>query len=200
MLTQSQFQKIVTDPSKFVVIMPDGQQMWNTLPLNQEHKQVHLLSGSFNPLHNGHKSIYWHVQKHISNNIFYELSCNNFNKGSISLEMINWRIAQFQWYAPLIITNCYRFYDKIQYIKPPEYEISFHVGYDAAQFLTEQCYKKHEIEQLQCQFYVYPRGIDGKLLSIKDLQYIPNNFKSTCVKENVNAFLSSTNLRNQNCI
>jgi nicotinamide mononucleotide (NMN) deamidase PncC len=105
--------------------------------LNYELEQDYLIrstrtldriySGSFNPLHEGHK----HIFKHTSN-CCYELCINNADKGTIDIQSISDRVVQFSS-DPVVLCTVGKFSDKlIHYAQVLGKAPTFVVGGDTA--------------------------------------------------------------------
>lgn len=188
MLTEEQYNNIL-EKNWFYVIYPDGQVITN-LQISSSSR-LDVIPGSFNPLHAGHKRIY-HMS-YQGPNKFFELSLTRVGKPSLSLEEVNKRIKQFEWYAPVIVTNCAKFKDKLALFTNEFMPVVFHIGWDSCQRLLEQD-GKDAVAKMKCTFRVYDRGIDGAMRSLDQLD-APSNMTRTPMEDKPEAYISSTRIR-----
>lgn len=93
--------------------MPDGQ-------IKDEFEApdgVVIYPGSFNPLHEGHKSI---ADTLIVDgyNVYFEISQTRYEKPAYSDEEVAERVKQFEWKYPVVVTqNSPLFFDKFKLFK-----------------------------------------------------------------------------------
>jgi hypothetical protein len=71
-----------------------------------------LLSGSFNPLHQGHITLAAAAARRSGIPAAYELTILNADKPPLPIEEVHRRIAQFAWLAPLWLTRAATFAEK----------------------------------------------------------------------------------------
>ncbi len=72
-------------------------------------KPLVLLSGSFNPLHDGHRQLAWTAQKRLGKSVAFELSIVNVDKPEIASEEVRRRLQQFIGLAPVYVTRAMSF-------------------------------------------------------------------------------------------
>lgn len=190
-MTEELYDKLRSGEIKLIIIMPDGQIFHK---LQNDKTEVHIVAGSFDPLHDAHKNLFNNIHH---NNKYYEMSLIRFGKSYLTFNELQKRIKQFEWYSPIIIMNEWRYCKKLPLINTNN-EINFHIGFDTAERLinTET---KDDLDQIKCYFHVYSRGIDNEIKTIKHLKYIPKSFIEgihfdKTIKEKL--FISSTNIRN----
>lgn len=188
MLNQQQYDDLMNGTTPFIVIMPDGEIMANMIIVNRPTLQI--VSGSFNPLHMGHKRLF-HNASH-QGTAYYEVSITRDGKEFYTLAELNRIVKQFAWVAPIIITASKTFAEKRRlFSKIPV--VCFHIGTDTAERIKRD-YSPEEIAKNNLNFYVYQRG-DTQIIDDHDY----NLFH---VNEDVTPYtiearnISSTELRN----
>ena len=160
-----------------------------------------ILSGSFNPLHNGHIKLLEAAKNMTKLEPFFEISISNVDKRNISLEDLNSRISQFYNIGKILITNSATFEDKSNLFK----KSIFVIGYDTAvRILDNKYYEKDMKESLsnikknECSFLVTGRKINGKYKYLNDVEI--EEYKglfSIIPEENFRLDISSTEIRDK---
>ena len=79
--------------------------------LNNDIIKSIILSGSFNPVHSGHRSLLEYVSNLLNRNKYYEISIMNVDKPALSVEELLSRIPNFSFDEKIIITNSSKFID-----------------------------------------------------------------------------------------
>ena len=91
----------------WVALHPDGTvQTDTTLP------DIALLSGSFNPLHDGHCTLAKVVGERLGKEVFFELPLVNADKDPIHLPEARRRVLQFAGTAPVLLSRAPLFHQK----------------------------------------------------------------------------------------
>ena len=160
--------------------------------LAQKQKLV-VFSGSFNPLHDGHKTVVNLAKEITGDEVFLELSVKNTDKGLINFIELEDRISGLKDYE-FILTNCPTMVKKVEAIKKyaPLAEITLVVGADTWDRIWDEKYG-YSLEFLQeffsnnkIKFIVLPRGgyerkefVFGNNLEIKHDKI--NDFKPVAI-------------------
>lgn len=170
------------DEVAWVVVHPNGQlrvgRKGEALP------RLVLLSGSFNPLHQGHRDLAKTAAEHLGRAAHFELPLVNAEKAPIDLTEARARAAQFAAYAPLVLTRTPLFPQKASLFP----ESVFIVGADTAARLVEPRFYEGEkgmekalgrLESVHCRFLVAGRKSqkgEQRFLTLDDID-IPERFR-----------------------
>lgn len=142
-----------------------------------------LLSGAFNPLHDGHLEMARVAGQLVGQEVAFELAVDNADKLPLETEVALQRIAQFAGRYTVLASNAPTFVAKAQ-IYPGA---TFIVGYDTAVRILHPRYYGNSIEALEqalgeirsrgCRFLVAGRaGADGIFYQFEDLA-VPQQYK-----------------------
>ena len=71
-----------------------------------------IFPGSFNPLHDGHRTLAAVVERKFGRAVHFELSRTNVDKPELSVDLLMARAEQFRGYAPLWVTRAAIFEEK----------------------------------------------------------------------------------------
>ena len=162
-----------------------------------------ILSGSFNPLHQGHRQMAQAVGQMVGRAVFFELPLFNADKAPIDLLEARRRAAQFAGTATLIYTRERLFTEKAKLFP----NSIFILGIDTAERLLQLRFYHHDPAELEaalttlqergCRFYVAGREQAGRFLTLSDLA-IPAPHRDLFVEippERFRFDISSTQLR-----
>ena len=169
------------------------------------HPQT-LVSGSFNPLHEGHLGMAGAASELLERPVAFELSAVNVDKPALPASAILSRIAQFAGRHPIYVSNAPTYVEKSR-IYP---NATFIVGYDTAERLFYPKYYGNsqsqmlaalsEIRERGCRFVVTGRvDAEGIFRTLADLS-IPadyHNLFESIPEELFRADISSSQLRNR---
>ena len=158
-----------------------------------------ILSGSFNPLHEGHIELLKASSKEFKKNPLFEISIKNVDKSEINFNDLMDRINQFKSLGKLVVTNSAKFEEKSKIFK----ESIFVIGYDTALRLVDNKYYNDDfrkslkiIEKNNCSFLVSGRFINKNYkkpnnINFKGYDYLFNILS----EEKFRIDISSTQLR-----
>lgn len=141
-----------------------------------------VLSGSFNPLHDGHESLAKAASKIVGSPVSYEISVTNVDKPPLSDDEIRRRLTQFSEDDTVILTRATVFYKKADLLPG----CTFVIGVDTAERLFDPLYYDgsmgrmlHAMQRLQqneCRFLVAGR-LDGEVFrTLSDIR-VPDGFE-----------------------
>ena len=140
-----------------------------------------ILSGSFNPLHEGHRALAETAKNITGDKTVFEISATNVDKPSLSVSEVNDRARQFNK-LNLLITSAPLFSEKANLFPGS----TFVIGYDTAvRLLDRKYYNDDEIEMYRsletidyhnCSFLVAGRLINNTFSNLSDLT-IPKRFE-----------------------
>lgn len=162
-----------------------------------------ILSGSFNPLHEGHRSLAKAASELVEGPVAYELSIANVDKPPLKEEEVRRRIVQFADEETVILTRVPVFYEKADLLPG----CTFVIGVDTAVRLFDPRYYSgsmsrmllalQRLEMQNCRFLVAGRIDDGVFRTLSDV-VVPSGFERMFTPIPESAFrsdISSTELR-----
>ncbi len=134
-----------------------------------------VLSGSFNPLHEGHERLAEAASELLGMDIAFELSATNVDKPPLEEAEVRRRVAQFAGRYTLVITRAPVFYEKARLFP----SCTFVIGWDTADRLVDPKYYDGDslgmLEMLLdmrrqgCRFLVAGRADDGDYHTLTDV-------------------------------
>lgn len=167
---------LLSGKSDYFAVEPEGRRVNSMNPKA-------ILSGSFNPLHKGHRVLARAASEILGSEIVFELAAINAEKPAIDQVSILKRMLQFAGRYPVIISNAATFLTKSMLFPGT----TFVIGYDTAQRILEPRFYGHsrdqmlfalkQIESQDCQFLVAGRlGDDGKFHEGSEL-VVPDGYQ-----------------------
>ena len=158
-----------------------------------------ILSGSFNPLHEGHVELLKASSKEFKKNPLFEISIKNVDKSEINFNDLMDRINQFRSLGKLVVTNSEKFEEKSKIFK----ESIFVIGYDTALRLVDNKYYNDDfrkslkiIEKNNCSFLVSGRFINKKYNKPNNINFEGYDYLFDILsEEKFRLDISSTELR-----
>ena len=152
----------------------------NGLIIHDPNFKGTILSGSFNPLHEGHKLLAETAKNITGDKTVFEISATNVDKPSLSVNEVTDRARQFKK-LNLLITSAPLFSEKAKLFPGS----TFVIGYDTAvRLIDRKYYNGDEIEMYRsletidyynCSFLVAGRLINNAFSNLSDLA-IPKRF------------------------
>lgn len=137
---------------------------------------IALLSGSFNPLHQGHKQLAHAAEKILKRPVHFELTLQNADKPSISLKEAQRRLRQFKGAGTLILSWSALFRQKAAVFP----NSVFVIGADTATRLIQPRFYENSPEKMRasleairaagCRFLVAGRAERGAWITLEDLE------------------------------
>ena len=163
-----------------------------------------LLSGSFNPLHDGHLELLQVSADLLGHPVAFEISAQNVDKPPIEPETIVERIAQFAGRWPVYATNAPTYLEKARLFP----NTVFVIGFDTAERVLHSRYYQnstaqrdaalHEIGEHGCSFLVAGRQDKNGVFRDGEQLDVPESFSKLFAPIPTDAFrkdISSTELR-----
>jgi len=160
-----------------------------------------LLSGSFNPLHEGHDELVHTAAKYLNTEAAFELTILNADKPPLEGEEVRRRLAQFNWRAPVWLTRAPTFVEKARLFPGA----AFVVGADTASRVVEPRFYDDQVERMDlalnefrdrgCRFLVAGRlDASGRFIGLDQLA-IPERHRGLFTPLSFRCDISSTQLR-----
>lgn len=209
---ESIYNALLADPGDSFVQTKEGRflpfKRWMSEPA-QTGQSLHVYSGSFNPLHDGHMGIFRDLPFVMSSGSgvasmessrcrgqrAFEMALTRVGKGTMSLEEMKERLAQFIGVGDIIITNVAKFVEKAGVLRPYVYALgglNFHVGADTMERLLSNL-TIEEVQGYSCNFVIHNRIMNGERVKVVD--NLPLNCQMAKDRPEEEMKLSSTAIR-----
>jgi len=161
-----------------VLVMPDGQMLGGN-----RRQNLALLSGAFNPLHQGHRKLAGIAAEILQQEVYFELPLVNADKAPIAdSEAARRRIAQFEGIAPVLVTRAPLFSQKARLCP----NSTFILGIDTVERLVQARFYHNSrakmlasLEAVQaagCHFLVAGRVRDNHFVTLADVE-LPDEYR-----------------------
>jgi cytidyltransferase-like protein len=159
---------------EWFLVSPEGRQFTGaTMP------NLALLSGSFNPLHDGHRQLAETAEAILDRPVLFELPLVNAVKAPIAAEEARRRIAQFTGQAPVLLTRTPLFSQKADLFPGSV----FVVGVDTAERFLQQRFYHDDPAEMEaalrhfqatgCYFLVAGRLQGDQFITLADIDVPP---------------------------
>lgn len=204
------YAKLFNTPGYSFIFTPDGEcEDWRSNFMgaralraadgtNKTAQRMHIVPGSFNPLHLTHKEIYNLAADHADPlQVFFEMSVERVDKAMVTLPELHERLKQFEDLAPVVVSRAPRFVTKIGTYLTHVNKLTFHVGIDTISRMADD-YGIFGIQGLSAKFVVHDRIMDGKHMSLKTEfgNHVPINcFPSPVIRSEESMSRSSSEIR-----
>lgn len=161
-----------------------------------------IFSGSFDPLHQGHKTMHDHARKVLNTDIFFEVCIQNADKPALNYEEVTNVINQFSSSHNWLLTKAGKFTEKAMLFP----NSTFLLGADTlARVVNEKFYlnKDQMLVELEIfnsnnnNFLVFGREVEGSFISLQDIN-IPKHINSRfaeVAEQDFRLDISSSSLR-----
>lgn len=169
----------------------DTQAPWNQL-------EIHLLPGSFNPIHAAHEALFRQMLVHHGDRAYcaYEMSMERIDKEFLEFEELESRLYQFIGNGPVFINRWPYFMQKAGILR--QWNLTFHVGIDTAIRLVE-AHGIAGIQGVRAEFVIYERQWENRVQGLDSCMVFtnrtPTNFSAGNTPEQSLTGLSSTAIR-----
>ncbi len=188
---------------ELVAVDPAGQ-----IAPRRQQSEVALFSGSFNPLHAGHRQLAGTAAAKLGCPVHFELPLVNADKAPLTIAETQRRLAQFAGLAPVFLTRAPLFSQKARLFP----RSVFVIGADTAARLLEPRFydddpaqllaSLEEIRQAGCRFLVAGRRQGGRFVTLDSLP-IPAGYRdlfSGLAEAEFRVDISSTELRRRDVV
>ena len=170
--------RLLTGEVDWVAVSPDGR-----MTPGETWPNLALLSGAFNPLHEGHRQLARIAAKWLQQEVYFELPLVNADKAPlINPVEVRRRVAQFTGFAPLILTRAPLFSQKVQYFP----RSVFVLGVDTVDRLTQPRFYHNDPAEMRasfeavraagCRFLVAGRLRDDQFITLRDVE-LPEGYR-----------------------
>jgi hypothetical protein len=166
--------KLLAGELEWLAIMPNGQ-----TAVGDTWEGLALLSGAFNPLHQGHRQLAQAAERMVGRPVFFELPLINADKAPLDQAEARRRAAQFEGYAPVILTRAPLFSQKACLFP----RSVFILGLDTVERLVQPRFYHNNptgmlasfeaVRAAGCRFLAAGRVRDNRFITLADIDLPP---------------------------
>jgi len=192
--------RLVDGEFDWIIVEPDGRMV-----TGQTRPNLALLSGAFNPLHQGHRQLAELAAQKLQQEVYFELPVVNADKGKIGQAETRRRAAQFAGWGTVVLTRAPLFSQKAKSFPGSV----FVLGVDTVQRLTEPRFYNDDpaemwasfaaVQAAGCHFLVAGRLVDNRFFTLGDVD-LPEPYRPLFEEippEKFRVDMSSTAIRNE---
>jgi hypothetical protein len=195
--------RLINGELNWLLIAPDGSFTTGETQQSKTLPNIAVLSGSFNPLHEGHKTLSVVASQQLGKDVVFELPLINAEKAPIDLAEARKRAVQFLGFDTLLLSRAPLFDQKAEFYP----NSTFILGADTATRLVAPRFygntlkgvdeSLEHLRQRGARFLVAGRSSKDDFKTLDDID-IPNKYRDMFAEIPENAFkmdISSTELR-----
>ncbi len=200
--------RLLAQEIDWVTVLPDGRMVpgasWADSGVHR--RGLALLSGAFNPLHDGHKQLARVAAEILGQEVYFELPLVNADKASLDLAEARRRVAQFANWTSVILTRVPLFSQKATLFPGSV----FIVGVDTVERLVQLRFYHNDPTEMYasfkalrtagCRFLVAGRRGDHHFFTLRDVE-LPAGYRELfeeIPEERFRMDISSTIIRDRN--
>ncbi len=202
-LPAPELSKLISGELNWLLIAPDGSFTTGESQQNKTLPNIAVLSGSFNPLHEGHKKLSVIASQQLNQDVIFELPLINAEKAPIDLAEARKRAVQFLGFDSLLLSRAPLFSQKAEFYP----HSTFILGADTAARLVAPRFYGDDVEKMKASlehlrslgasFLVAGRSSKDEFKTLDDIN-IPASYREMFSEIPESAFkmdISSTDLR-----
>jgi hypothetical protein len=190
--------RLLNGELNWLAVAPDG-----SLSTGETISNIAVLSGSFNPLHEGHRKLSIVASQQLNKDVMFELPLINAEKAPIDLAEARKRAVQFLGFDTLLLSRSPLFDQKAEFYP----NSTFILGADTAARLVAPRFYVDDVEKMKgalehlrnlgASFLVAGRSSKDDFKTLEDID-IPDNYRAMFAEIPESAFkmdISSSELR-----
>lgn len=168
------YSHVITD-SLFAFVYKDGE----CFPVHKNGSPfqtgfLHLVSGSFNPIHDAHKNIFNGID---ATEKMFEIAIERIDKEFLSLEALRPRLEQMHGVGPILVNRWPYFIQKTGILR--NWTVTFYIGIDTAVRLLE-AHGLAGIQGINAKFIVHDRIMSGEHLGLHNHKSFEGRIPMNC--------------------
>jgi hypothetical protein len=166
--------KLLAGDLEWLAVMPNGQ-----TAVGDTWEGLALLSGAFNPLHQGHRRLAQVAERTLGQPVFFEMPLINADKAPLDQAEARRRAAQFAGIAPVILTRAPLFSQKARLFP----HSVFILGLDTVERLVQPRFYHNNpakmlasfeaVQAAGCRFLAAGRVRDGRFITLANIDLPP---------------------------